>query len=244
MPGRRTGACPTARLPAVLTLRKAADRGRTRTDWLDSAHAFSFGAYRDPAWMGFGALRVLNEDRVAPGGGFRAHSHADMEILTFVVSGALAHRDDTGWTELLQAGEAQVMSAGTGITHSERNASAEEPLHFLQVWIEPEGPGLAPSYAQQPQRSGGHLGLAAAPPGEANALPLHADARVFWGSLPAGERFQHPLVGSRAWVQLVNGALAVSGARLAPGDGAGLRDIEALEIEALQPSLLLVIDLA
>ena len=228
----------------MLTLRKAADRGRTRTDWLDSAHSFSFGAYRDPAWPGFGALRVLNEDRVAPGGGFGAHSHADMEILTFVVSGTLAHRDDMGWSELLRADEVQSMSAGTGISHSERNASADEPLHFFQVWIEPEQAGRPPSYAQRPPHTGSGLALVAAPPGDGNALPLHADARIYWGELATGEPFRHPLAGRRAWVQLVSGALELHGVRLAPGDGAGLRDIEALEIEARQPSRLLLIDLA
>lgn len=228
----------------MLTLRKAADRGRTRTDWLDSAHSFSFGAYRDPAWPGFGELRVLNEDRVAPGGGFGAHSHRDMEILTFVVSGTLAHRDDIGWSGLVHAGEVQAMSAGTGITHSERNASAEEPLHFFQVWIEPDRTGHAPGYAQRPRLSGGGLPLVAAPPGAGNALPLHADARVHWGELGAGESFRHALSGRRAWLQLASGALELHGARLAPGDGAGLSDSDVLEIEALQPSRVLLLDLA
>jgi redox-sensitive bicupin YhaK (pirin superfamily) len=161
-----------------------------------------------------------------------------------VVSGTLAHRDDIGWSGLVHAGEVQAMSAGTGITHSERNASVDEPLHFFQIWIEPDQTGRTPSYAQQPPRTRGGVALVAGPPGAGNALPLHADAGIHWGGLAEGERFRHPLAGRSAWVQLVSGSLELHGARLAPGDGAGLRGIDAVEIEARQPSRLLLLDLA
>ena len=229
----------------MLTLRKAADRGRTRTDWLDSAHSFSFAGYRDAAWSGFRALRVINEDRVSGGGGFGPHSHADMEILTFVLAGTLAHRDDTGWAGLVSAGEAQCMSAGTGIVHSERNASPDEELHFLQVWIAPDREGLEPSYEQRSLRGADSgLVLAASPDGARGALTLHADARVHAGTLPRGERYALSLGERHAWVQLVRGSLRVDGARLAPGDGAAVSGVEQLELEAVETSELLLFDLA
>jgi len=232
-------------VPSALSIRKAADRGRTRTGWLDSAHTFSFGGYRDPAHMGFRALRVLNEDRVAPGGGFGPHSHAEMEILTYVVEGALAHRDSTGTEGVIRAGDVQRMTAGSGIVHSERNASDTDPVRFLQIWLLPAREGLAPGYAQRGTgEAGAGLVRLADRAGRDGALCVHADAALSLARLDAGERLALPLdAGRHGWLQLVRGALRADGTGLEAGDGAAVSDAEALLVEAREPSLLLWFEL-
>lgn len=232
----------------MLIHRPAAARGRTLTDWLESRHAFSFGDYYAPEWMGFGALRVLNEDRVAAHAGFAEHAHANMEILTWVIEGALAHRDSTGTQGLVRAGELQRMSAGHGIRHSEMNASDRQPVHFLQIWIQPERSNRAPSYAQRGYADA-HLehgwALLAAPAASSHAevLPLHAAARV-WAWRPAGGyRARFPLHVPRAWLQVTRGALEVEGITLAAGDGLGIEDEAAFETAASHDSEVLLFEL-
>lgn len=214
-------------------LRPAAARGQTRTDWLDSRHGFSFGRYYDPAQMGFGALRVLNEDVVAPGAGFPPHHHANMEILTWVLEGALAHRDSSGGSGVIRAGELQRMSAGHGIEHSEYNAAEDAPVHFLQIWIQPNRVNLAPSYAQRAfdaEALRDRLCLLAAPDG-ADALALHADARVYAARLGAGVEVRHrPAADAAVWVQVARGEVTLDGHRLTQGDGVGLRDAAELAL--------------
>jgi redox-sensitive bicupin YhaK (pirin superfamily) len=216
------------------TIRKAADRGRTRLDWLDGAHSFSFGSYRDPAWMGFRGLRVINEDHIAPGGGFGAHPHAEMEILTWVIDGALLHRDSTGNSGVIRAGEAQRMSAGTGIVHSEMNASDHEPVHLRQIWLPPNRDGLAPGYEQRAFPSAGSgLQRVADPGARDGALRLHADASISVARLAAGERLVVPVAtGRHGWLQLVAGSVRVGDTALEAGDGLAVSDTERVEIEA------------
>src|SRR5690349_14470910 len=167
------------------TIRSAAERGQSRLGWLDSRHTFSFGNYHDPAHMGFGALRVINEDRVQPGRGFGAHSHRDMEIISYVLEGGLRHQDSIGTGSVIRPGDVQRMSAGRGVTHSEFNASEQEPVHFLQIWLIPNQRGLAPSYEQKTftaEGKAGKLELVAAPDGSGGSLTLHCDARLYVGS--------------------------------------------------------------
>ena len=232
----------------MIQIRKSAERGRTRTDWLDSRHTFSFGDYVDPQQMGFRSLRVVNEDRVAPGGGFATHGHRDMEIVTYVLSGALAHRDSLGNGSTIAPGDLQRMSAGTGIRHGEFNASHSEGVHFLQIWIVPEKEGLAPGYEQRafPQAERrGRLRLVASRDGGGDALTVHQDARIYATLLEPGDEVHVPLADGRgAWVQVARGALVVNGARLSAGDGAAIQGEPALDLEALEASEALVFDLA
>jgi redox-sensitive bicupin YhaK (pirin superfamily) len=218
----------------MITVRSAGDRGHFDHGWLDTRHTFSFAEYRDPEHMGFGALRVVNEDRVQPGKGFGTHGHRDMEILSWVLEGELAHRDSTGGGGVLRPGEVQRMSAGTGVTHSEFNGSRERPVHFLQIWILPDRPGHAPSYEQKeiPEAARrGRLALIASPDGAGGATTIHQDARVYATLLGEGERVRHPLApGRRGWVQVARGRLAVNGRVLSAGDGAALADEPAIEL--------------
>jgi hypothetical protein len=210
----------------MITLRPAAERGTTRWDWLDSRHTFSFGDYRDPAHMGFRTLRVINDDRVRPGAGFAAHSHRDMEILTLVLDGGLEHKDSTGASGVIRPGDVQRMSAGTGITHSEFNASKTQGVHFLQIWILPAQQGLAPGYEQKAYpdtRWRNRLGLLAAPAGEDGAITIHQDARVYGARLDSGREAVHVLKpGRAAWAHVARGAARVNGRDLAAGDGAAI----------------------
>ena len=193
----------------MITFRDRMARGRSNIGWLDSRHSFSFADYHDPAQMGFRSLRVINEDRVAPGAGFPAHGHRDMNILTYVLAGALEHKDSLGNGATIRPGEVQRMSAGTGIVHSEFNPSKSEPVHFLQIWIIPDHVGLSPSYEQKnfpPDESAGRLRLVADPRGQDGAVTLHADARVYIAKLKAGERVAHRIEPGRGvWVQLARG---------------------------------------
>jgi redox-sensitive bicupin YhaK (pirin superfamily) len=234
----------------VIAIRRSAERGHFDHGWLDTRHTFSFADYQDPAHMGFRALRVINEDRVQPGQGFGTHGHRDMEILSYVLSGVLAHRDSSGGGGELRPGEVQRMSAGTGIRHSEFNGSAAETVHFLQIWLLPDRAGHEPSYEQRTfpaAERNGRLRLVASPDGAEGSTVIHQDARVFVALLGVGHALEHPLApGRHAWVQVARGAVEVNGQRLAAGDGAALSDEPRVRIAGAGEgeAELLVFDLA
>ncbi|MBV8970783.1 MAG: pirin family protein [Sphingomonadaceae bacterium] len=218
----------------MITVRPSAARGPTRIGWLDSRHSFSFGDYYDPAHMGFGPLRVINEDRVAAGAGFGAHGHADMEILSYVVSGALAHQDSLGNGETIRPGEIQRMTAGTGVRHAEMNPSTTDPVHFLQIWIEPERRGLAPGYEQVtlPPPAPGALTLLAARERHDGAVVVHQDTALYRATPGDSAPVDIALAaGRRAWLQVVRGAVAANGTALDEGDGAAVTGEAALRLE-------------
>jgi redox-sensitive bicupin YhaK (pirin superfamily) len=208
--------------------RAAADRGQVRAGWLDSQHTFSFGHYHDPRWMGWGPLRVINEDRVAAGAGFPPHGHANMEILSYVLDGALAHRDDNGGEGVLRAGEWQWMSAGHGIEHSEFNASSDAPVHFLQIWIQPDRVNAAPAHAQtrfDPEARRGRWALLVSPDGRDGSLAIRQQASLYGVRLGAGEAVTFPLRAARRyWLQLAGGAATVADRALSHGDAIGYAD--------------------
>ncbi|MHC4971981.1 MAG: pirin family protein [Planctomycetota bacterium] len=225
----------------MIRIRKSEERGHTRLGWLDSRHTFSFGHYLDPAFMSFRTLRVLNDDRVAPGSGFPTHPHREMEILTWVIDGALAHKDSMGNASVLEAGELQRMTAGTGITHSEFNHSATEPAHFLQIWIVPERAGLEPGYEQRSAH--GAFGLVASRDGRDDSLTVHQDVDVYAGA-PAPE-FVHELrPGRHAWLQIATGEATVNGDLLKEGDGAAVTDEAQLVIRTTSGARGLLFDLS
>jgi redox-sensitive bicupin YhaK (pirin superfamily) len=208
----------------VLEVRRSVDRGRADHGWLKSFHTFSFADYHDPEWMGYGPLRVINDDRVAPGEGFGKHGHRDMEILTYILAGALEHRDSMGNGSVIRPGDVQRLSAGTGVTHSEFNPSDTEEVHFLQIWLLPEALRLAPGYEQKHFSAAdkrGKLRLIAAHDGEEGAVLIHQRARVYAGLLDGAERVEFRVApGRRAWLQMARGALSVDEVALAAGDGA------------------------
>jgi quercetin 2,3-dioxygenase len=221
----------------MLTLRKAEDRGHSNLGWLNSYHTFSFGGYLDPHQMGFRALRVLNDDRVAPGKGFGAHGHRDMEILSYVMEGKLAHKDSIGEAQVLGPNEVQAMSAGTGVIHSEFNASTTEPTHFLQVWLQPSTPDVEPSYQQfayDPSEKRGTLRLMAGPDRNTNppSAFIHQDARMYAAVLGADESIDYPIAAGRhVWVQCADGLIDVNGLALKAGDGVAVSDERALSLK-------------
>ena len=231
----------------MLTLRPAAERGHADHGWLDSFHSFSFAGYYDPAHMGFGPLRVINEDRVAPGKGFGTHGHRDMEIISYVLSGRLEHKDSLGNGSTITPGDVQRMSAGTGVLHSEFNPSADAPVHFLQIWIEPDRRGVAPSYEQvrvEAAQKRGRLALIASPDGAAGSVRIHQEARIYAGLFDAAEAATLPIAaGRRAYVHVATGSAVVNGARLGAGDAARLTGEDAVRIEAGSSAELLVFDL-
>ena len=218
----------------MITVRPAEDRGRFDFGWLDTAHTFSFGEYRDPRHMGFGSLRVINEDRVAPSRGFGTHPHRDMEILSFVLAGRLEHRDSLGGHGVIGPGEVQRITAGRGVMHSEFNPSASEQVHFLQVWIKPRALGLEPSYEQRSFAGvGDGLTLVASLDGRDGSIVINQDALVLLGKLGEGGAASHPLgEGRRAWVQVMRGQVILNGTRLDAGDGAAVTDETDLRFEA------------
>lgn len=230
----------------MITIRKAGARGHVDHGWLDTYHTFSFAHYYDPAQMGFSALRVINEDRVAPGQGFGTHGHRDMEILTYVLEGALEHRDSTGGGGVLRPGDVQRMSAGTGVTHSEFNHSANELLHFLQIWILPETSNLAPSYEEKhfpAAERQGMLCLLASRDGGGSSLRLNQDAQVF-ATILNGQKLKHVMgPGRSAWVQVARGTLQLNGNDLAAGDGAAIREESEIEFATGSTCELLLFDL-
>lgn len=212
----------------MLTIRKSDERGHFDFGWLDTRHTFSFGEYHDPKHMGFRALRVINEDVVRGGGGFGTHPHRDMEIVTYVLSGALAHKDSMGNGSTIRPHDVQRMSAGTGVTHSEHNASSEDPVHLLQIWLLPAQTGTPPSYEQRafPEaEKRGRLRLVGAPDGREGAVTLAQDVALYASVLAPAERVSHELAAGRhAWVQVVRGTVTVNGQPLTAGDGAALSD--------------------
>ncbi len=232
----------------MITIRHGEDRGRVVLDWLDSRHSFSFGHYYDPKHIGFRALRVINDDRVSPGGGFATHPHRDMEIITYVLDGTLEHADSLGNGSEIRAGEVQRMTAGTGVTHSEFNHSQVAPVHLLQIWILPAEKGLAPSYEQRaftPEEKRGGLTLVAARDGRDGALTVHRDAEIYAALLDAGKSVSHRLAAGRhAWLHLAHGAVVLNGHALTEGDGAAVSDEEVLAISAETDAELLLFDLA
>jgi len=232
----------------MIQFRKSGERGRIQTDWLNSHHSFSFGSYYDPRFMGFRSLRVINEDAIAPKGGFPTHSHQDMEIITYMISGALEHRDSMGNLEIIHPGELQRMSAGTGIQHSEFNASGSEPAHLLQIWIEPKECGITPSYEQRFVRDvvqSGNLGLMVAPEGKGGALTMHSDARLYAGILEENQKLTYTLPPKRhAWVQMIRGELSLNRTSLQAGDGAAVSEEDQLQVLASKPSEFLLFELS
>jgi redox-sensitive bicupin YhaK (pirin superfamily) len=231
----------------MMKIRKADARGRTTLDWLDSRHTFSFADYFDPALMGYRALRVINEDRVVPAGGFPTHGHRDMEIISYVISGALEHKDNLGNSSVINAGQIQRMSAGTGVRHSEYNASRGEPVHFLQIWIAPARANEPPGYEQTSlplAKRRNELILAAAPAGENGAVTLRQDARIYAARIDAGKTVRHGAgPGRGVWVQIVKGDVALGGAQLKAGDGAAIEEEAEITIEAVSEAEVLVFDL-
>jgi hypothetical protein len=231
----------------MLTLSPAAARGRTRIDWLDSRHTFSFGEWYDTNHMGFRALRVINDDRVAPGGGFPTHGHADIEILSYVLEGGLAHKDSMGTGSVIRPGDVQRMSAGTGVRHSEFNESQSAPVHFLQIWIIPDRRGHAPGYEQKsfPEAERrGKLRLVASSDGREGSVSLHQDVALWVAVLDEGQKAELPLAAGRhAWVHVARGTVTVNGKRLDEGDGAALSDERVIALEG-HGGEILVFDLA
>lgn len=233
---------------AKVNVRKADDRGRTNFGWLDSWHTFSFGEYRDPRHMGYRSLRVINDDIVHGGGGFPTHPHRDMEIITYIVSGALEHKDSLGTGSVIRPGDVQRMTAGTGVTHSEFNHSDKEPVRLLQIWILPARRGLEPGYEQtrfsESERKN-RLRIVASPDGRDGSITIHQDALIFASLLEARASVRHELKPGRgAWVQVARGRISVNGVTLGDGDGASIEGAPGFEINAGEPSEILLFDLA
>lgn len=229
-------------------LRKSDDRGKANFGWLDSRHSFSFGHYFDPDHMGFGPLRVINEDRVAPGGGFPTHPHSDMEIISYVLDGALEHKDSLGTGSVIKPGDLQRMSAGTGVRHSEYNASKSDPVHFLQIWIIPEKRGIAPSYEQKTfsaDEKRGKLKLIGSRGGRNGSVVIHQDVDLYATMLTEGESVTHEIKPGRGgWVQVARGAIDVNGDKLEAGDGLAILQSGELSITARDNAEVLLFDMA
>ena len=232
----------------MMKIRKANERGHAEHGWLDSFHTFSFADYYDPAHMGFRALRVINEDRVAPGQGFGKHSHRDMEIISYVLDGALEHKDSMGTGAVIRPGDVQRMSAGSGVTHSEFNASNTVPVHFLQIWLMPDQRNIKPSYEQKTftrEDKAGRLRVVASPDGRDGSVTIHTDATLFAGVFDAGKTAEHVLApGRHAWAHVVRGKARINGTELAAGDAVALSGESLIRIEGLDAAELLVFDLA
>lgn len=232
----------------MITVRKSSDRGHADHGWLLTYHSFSFADYYDPKQMGWGKLRVINEDRVQPGKGFGTHSHRDMEIISYVLEGQLQHRDSMGNGAIIRPGDVQRMSAGTGVQHSEFNPSRNSLVHFLQIWIEPERPGIEPGYEQKffaPEDKRGRLRLVASRDGREGSVTIHQYADVYASLLSPGEQVSHRIAAGRAaYLHLVKGAVHVNGTQLGTGDGAKIESEQDLVIAAGEDSELLLFDMA
>jgi quercetin 2,3-dioxygenase len=230
------------------TVRLSHDRGHADIGWLNSRHTFSFGDYHDPHFMGFGPLRVINEDRVAPGKGFGEHSHRDMEILSWVLDGALEHKDSLGTGAVIRPGELQRMTAGTGVTHSEFNASKSEPVHFLQIWLLPERRGLEPGYEQRtfsPAELQDRWRLIAAHDGRDGAVKVHQDADLYVARVSASTELVHaPAPGRRSWLQVARGSVEVDGEVLAAGDAISWVGASKVAVRAREAAEILLFDMA
>lgn len=232
----------------MITLRKANDRGHADHGWLNSYHTFSFASYYDPSHMGFRKLRVINEDYVAGGGGFAPHSHRDMEIITYVLNGALEHQDSMGNNSVIRPGEVQRMTAGTGVTHSEYNASKTDSVHLLQIWVLPEKAGLEPGYEQKsymPEEKRGQLRLIASHDGRDGSVTVHQDLNLYATVLGEGEKVTHEIDRDRhLWVQVARGSASVNGEVLKAGDAAAIEGEPMLELVGQDMAEILVFDLA
>lgn len=232
----------------MITIRKSEDRGHADFGWLDTHHTFSFGDYRDPAHMGFRSLRVINDDLIAAGMGFGTHPHADMEIISYVVEGALAHKDSMGTGSVIRPGDVQQMSAGTGVEHSEFNPSKTERTRLIQIWIRPDRKGHTPRYQQKTYPAverADKLRLVASPDGAEGSIEIHQDAKLYATTLTPGASVKLDLANNRhAWVQVVKGSLALNGQELKEGDGAAISDESAIALKAKDKSEVLVFDLA
>ena len=232
----------------MIALRRAAERGHTQWGWLDSRHTWSFGEYFDPKHMGFRSLRVINDDRVAAGQGFGTHGHRDMEILSYVLEGGLQHKDSTGGGGVIRPGEIQFMRAGTGVTHSEYNASKTEPVHFLQIWVVPDQTGLAPAYGQKAfdeAAARSDFVLLASKDGREGTIQVHQDLDLLVTRLGQGERRERALApGRSAWVHLARGQAALGGVELSEGDGAAISGEERVVLEGRGDAEVLLFDLA
>ena len=230
-----------------MEIRRANERGHAQHGWLDSFHSFSFADYHDPAHMGFGALRVINEDRVQPGQGFGTHGHRDMEIISYVLDGGLAHKDSMGNGSVIRPGDVQRMSAGTGVRHSEYNASDRDPVHFLQIWIEPSVRGIAPSYEEkrfEADAKRGRLRLIASPDGAEGSVTLNQDARVYASLLDGADAVEHDVAaGRRAYLHVVRGELEANGQALGPGDALKLTRDGRLRLANARAAEVLLFDL-
>ncbi len=227
--------------------RPADARGKFNFGWLDTAHSFSFGDYRDPRFMGFRSLRVINEDRLAAGGGFPTHPHADMEIVTYILEGALEHKDSLGTGAVIHPGDAQRMSAGTGIRHSEFNASKTDPVHLLQIWLVPSERGIAPGYEQKTLPAAGagetRLDVIAAPEGAADAVTIRSDASIARALIAPGGSLDVPITRGHAWLQVARGTLVAAGQPLAQGDGLALAEVDSVALASDAGAEVLVFDL-
>lgn len=232
----------------MITVRLAEDRGHADHGWLNSYHTFSFADYYDPAQMGFRALRVINEDRVRSAQGFGTHPHHDMEIISYVLEGALQHRDSMGNGSVIRPGDVQRMSAGTGVTHSEFNASPDEIVHFLQIWLLPTERGIKPGYEQKSfgrEEKNGKLRLVASPDGREGSVTIHTDASLYVGLLAEGVTGEVALgTGRHSWIQIARGRARISGRVLKAGDGAALTGESVVRVEGMEASEVLVFDLA
>jgi len=232
----------------MITIRRAQDRGHANHGWLDSFHTFSFADYYDPRFMGFRTLRVINEDRVEPGRGFGTHPHRDMEIISYVLEGALEHKDSMGNGSVIQPGDVQRMSAGTGVTHSEFNPSKSNRVHFLQIWIVPEKKGIAPGYEQKlfsAEEKRGTLRLIASQDGRDGSVTIHQDASVYASILEQGEQVRHSMAPDRhGWVHVARGQVKLGGELLHAGDSAAISDESAVEIEGVAGGEVLLFDLS
>lgn len=232
----------------MIEVRHAAERGAANFGWLDSKHTFSFGGYHDPDHMGFGNLRVINDDRVQPGQGFDTHGHKNMEIISYIIEGALEHKDSMGNGAVMKSGEVQRMTAGTGVTHSEFNPSTDEVVHFLQIWILPEKEGLEPGYEQQnfsADDKSNKLLLVASQSGRDGSIRVHQDVDLYASVLDPAVTMDHQIAaGRRGWLQVVRGTVEVSGCSLGEGDGAAISETNELEITAASECELLLFDMA
>lgn len=232
----------------MITIRPGSERGETNIGWLDSRHTFSFNQYHDPKYMGFRSLRVINDDRVAAGMGFGRHGHRDMEIITWVLSGALEHQDSTGAKAVLRPGAVQRMSAGTGIQHSEYNHSKTEPVHFYQIWIQPAETGIAPRFEDREFPTEGRQNqwqLITSPDGREGTPPIEQDAFVFVADLAPGKKLSLPLASARnAWLQVATGSITLNGLTLHAGDGVAISEETNLDITGIEQANLILFDLA
>ena len=231
----------------MLQVRHSHERGHSQHGWLNSHHTFSFANYYDPSQLGISSLRVINDDTVAPGAGFDTHGHRDMEIVSYVLEGALVHKDSMGNGSVIKPGDVQRMSAGTGVTHSEFNPSEDEPVHFLQIWLKPNQTGVEPAYAQRhfpDEERRGRLALLVSPDGRDGSISAQQDGLLYGSLLDAGDSLEHPLANQRrAYIHVARGTLEVNGQTLADGDGASIADVDVIKLRGIDKAEVLLFDL-